>query len=160
MRSARNLHDRERAPLGRSQAAPLSGRWSICAFNRPGDGAVALGAAPDLAFRPQGLVAQLTCGRVVIALDLIGKRQLDRIEDACLAAEQVQQPRELFNRAARERSRTQQTLPQQEAHRGRRAVKGNPAGCDRTAARSSAGSEFKLATSSSGIDAAYRLHEV
>uniref|UniRef100_A0A0N4Z5F7 Rubredoxin_C domain-containing protein n=1 Tax=Parastrongyloides trichosuri TaxID=131310 RepID=A0A0N4Z5F7_PARTI len=59
--------------------------------------AVALGAAPDHAFRPQGVFAQFVDGGVIVVVDLVGQRQVGRIEDARLAAHEVQEARGLFD---------------------------------------------------------------
>lgn len=57
-----------------------------------GDLAMALGAAPHLRFGPQRVFAQLVDGGVIVVLDLIGQRQVGRVEDAGFAAKELQQP--------------------------------------------------------------------
>ncbi|MNY09502.1 hypothetical protein D3C86_1424180 [compost metagenome] len=51
---------------------------------------MALGAAPDHAFGPQGMFAQFVDGGMVVVVDLIRQRQVGWIEDTRLAAHEAQ----------------------------------------------------------------------
>ncbi len=68
------------------------------------DLAMAFGAAPQLRFGPQGMLPQFMHGGMIVVLHLIGQRQVGRIEDACLAAEILQQACRLLDREARVRA--------------------------------------------------------
>eukprot|EP01038_Epipyxis_sp_PR26KG_P002369 gene2369-3359_t len=92
-----------------------------------GDGPVALGAAPHLALGPQRVLAQGVHRRVVVAArsdrrrrppgDLIGQRQVARIEDAGLGPEEAQQAGCLLDGQARKRTSSQRAIQQQDARR-------------------------------------------
>src|SRR3546814_17846846 len=70
-----------------------------------GDLAVPFGTAPHHRFRPQGMLAQLMDCRMIVTLDLIGQRQIARIEYAHLGAEQDEQAGRLLHRKPAERTR-------------------------------------------------------
>ncbi len=59
------------------------------------------GLLPDHAFRPQGVFAQFVDGGMVVVVDLIGQRQIGRIEDARLATHEAQKARGLLDAQAR-----------------------------------------------------------
>ena len=66
--------------------APLIQRQVIdLRLHQAGHRAMPFGAAPDLAFGPFRELAQFADGGMIVAGDLVGKRQVRRIEDACLA---------------------------------------------------------------------------
>jgi hypothetical protein len=66
-----------------------------------GDLSVPLRAAPDLALGPYRQLSQLTHCRVVVALDLIGKRQVRWVKYAWFAPKEAQQACRLFDHQAR-----------------------------------------------------------
>src|SRR3546814_13562145 len=63
-----------------------------------GDLAMTLGAAPDLAFGPERMLAQFFDRRMIVIGDQVGEREVRRIEDARLAAEQLEQACGLLDR--------------------------------------------------------------
>src|SRR3546814_4339135 len=73
----------------------------------PGDLSVPLGAAPDLAFRPERMLAQFFDRRMIVVGDQVGKRKVGRIEDARFAAEQLEQARGLLDDEPRIRALAQ-----------------------------------------------------
>src|SRR3546814_260783 len=76
LRTGAALHPRQCAALGRAQ--PLIGQRqmiNLC-LHDPGDLSVTLGAAPDLSFRPQRMLAQFVNGRMVVARGLVGQWQV------------------------------------------------------------------------------------
>src|SRR3546814_7408945 len=82
-----------------------------------GDLAVPFGTAPHHRFRPQGMLAQLMDCRMIVTLDLIGQRQIARIEYAHLGAEQDEQAGRLLHRKPAERTRAQRTIAQPDTRR-------------------------------------------
>src|SRR3546814_16237472 len=72
---------------------------------------VPFGTAPHHRFRPQGMLAQLMDCRMIATLDLIGQRQIARIEYAHLVAEQDEQADRLTHRKPADRPSTQRTTP-------------------------------------------------
>ncbi|MNT30774.1 hypothetical protein D3C72_1665840 [compost metagenome] len=83
----------------------------------PGNLAVALGAAPDHAFRPQGVFAQFVDGGMIVVIDLIRQRQVGRIEDAGLAAHEAQKARGLLDAQAGKGPIPQRAIEQQDTRR-------------------------------------------
>jgi hypothetical protein len=69
-------------------------------FHDVGDLAVALWTAPDLAFRPERILPQFL-DRWIVVRDLVGKRQIGGVEDARLAAEELEQARGLLDEEPR-----------------------------------------------------------
>ena len=62
-----------------------------------GDLAMTLGAAPDMTFGPERMLAKFLDRRMIVIGDQVGEREVRRIEDARLAAEQLEQSRGLFD---------------------------------------------------------------
>src|SRR3546814_16995026 len=63
------------------------------------------------------MLAQLMDCRMIVTLDLIGQRQIARIEYAHLGAEQDEQAGRLLHRKPAERPRAQRTIEQQDTRR-------------------------------------------
>src|SRR3546814_6783376 len=63
------------------------------------------------------MLAQLMDCRMIVTLDLIGQRQIARIEYAHLGAEQDEQAGRLLHRKPAERTRAQRTIEQQDTRR-------------------------------------------
>jgi hypothetical protein len=84
-------------------------------FHEPSDLAMALGAAPHLAFRPKSMLAQLMDGGVAVSRDLIRKGQADGIEDPRLSPEVLEQTGCLFDRQSRIGAGSQRSIKQQNA---------------------------------------------
>ena len=85
-------------------------------FHHAGDRAMALGAAPDLAFRPQAQVAQLDAPSGGLR-HAAHHRQGHRIEDFHLGAEVLEDARRLVGQKAAERAFAQRAVQQQDARR-------------------------------------------
>src|SRR3546814_8252459 len=52
---------------------------------------MAFGTAPDLAFGPDGMLPQLPDRRMIVVGDLVGQGKVGGVEDARLAAEELEQ---------------------------------------------------------------------
>ncbi len=71
---------------------------------------MSLGAAPDHAFGPQRMLPQLMDGGMIVALHLIGQRQVAWIKYPHLGAEQDQQPSRFLGREPAERAFAQRPV--------------------------------------------------
>ena len=117
LRAARDLHDGERAALRRPHRAEAERQVVDLRLHQPGDLAVALGAAPDHALGPDRVLAQLVDRRMVVAGDLVGKRQVRGVEDPHLGAEVAQEPRGLLGGEPRVGALPERAVEQQDARR-------------------------------------------
>src|SRR3546814_20886983 len=82
-----------------------------------GDLAMTLGAAPDLAFGPERMLAQFFDRRMIVIGDQVGEREVRRIEDARLAAEQLEQACGLLDPEPRKRALAQCSIEQEDTRR-------------------------------------------
>ena len=102
--------------VGRT-APRLSGRWSICAFISPVIWPWRSGLHQTMPLGPERVLAQLVDRRMVVAGDLVGKRQVRGVEDAHLGAEVAQEPRGLLGGEPRVGALPQRAVEQQDARR-------------------------------------------
>src|SRR3546814_9600544 len=75
LRSRRHLHHRERAALCRAQTFVGEREMIDLRFHDPGNLAVPLGAAPDLAFRPERMLAQFFDRRMIVVGDQVRRSE-------------------------------------------------------------------------------------
>src|SRR5205809_2200529 len=87
-------------------------------FHQTSDLAVAFGAAPYMAFRPYRQVAQLVDRGMIVAGDLVGQREIGRIEYARLGAKEPQQTRSFFGGQPGKGSVAERAIEQQDAWGG------------------------------------------
>src|SRR3546814_7087645 len=80
-----------------------------------GDLAVPFGAAPNHAFRPERMLAKLMHRRVIIVLDLVGEREIGRIEDPHFGAKEDEQPGRFLDRETTERPLAQRAVAEASA---------------------------------------------
>jgi hypothetical protein len=86
-------------------------------LHQAADLAMALGRAPHHALGPDGVLAQLVDRGVVVVGHLIGERELARVEDPRLRAEEAQKARRFLDGEPGERADTQGTIEQQDPRR-------------------------------------------
>src|SRR3546814_11251668 len=113
LRSCRDLHHGKRASLRR--AKPLIGERQMVdlRLHDAGDLAMTLGAAPDLAFGPERMLAQFFDRRMIVIGDQVGEREVRRIEAARLAAEQLEPACGLLDHEHRNRATPQCSINQE-----------------------------------------------
>src|SRR3546814_8164353 len=84
----------------------------------PGDLAVTLGAAPDLAFGPERMLTQFLDRGMIVVGDLVGQGKVGGVEDARLASEELEETRGFLDDEPRKRALTQAAVKQQDAGGG------------------------------------------
>src|SRR3546814_11795754 len=84
-------------------------------FHDAGDLAVPFGTAPDHALGPERMLAKLMHRRVIIVLDLVGEREIGRIEDPHFGAEEDEQPGRFLDRETTERPLAQRAVEAEDA---------------------------------------------